>query len=226
MSDTTPSRAPAVEVIGLAKSFDRGRVSVLRGVDLVVDHGSFVAITGQSGCGKSTLLHLLAALDRPTAGSIRVDGRDLAHRHDLNRYRRSIGLVFQLHNLLPHLAAVENVELALFGTHRSGAERHESAIALLDRLGMAAVADRSPVRLSGGERQRVAIARALVDAPTLLLADEPTANLDPDAAEMVLGLFDRERHDRGMTVVMVTHDPGVAARADRQLELRSGRVVV
>ncbi len=218
--------APAVELIGLCKSFDRGRVPVLHGVDLTVDSGSFVAVTGQSGCGKSTLLHLLAALDRPTSGTIRVDGRDLSHRHDLNRYRRGIGLVFQLHNLLPHLAAVENVELALFGTHRSGAERRDSALALLDRLGLGGAAERSPTRLSGGERQRVAIARALVDEPMLLLADEPTAHLDHAAAEMVLGLFDCERRNRGMTVVMVTHDAAVAARADRQVELRGGRMIV
>jgi putative ABC transport system ATP-binding protein len=206
------------------KTFDRGRVTVLREIDLTVQRGSFVAITGASGCGKSTLLHLIAALDRPTTGTICVDGRDLAHRHDLNRYRRSIGLVFQLHNLLPHLAAVENVELALFGTHRSAGERHEMAGAMLERLGIGAMAARAPTRLSGGERQRVAIARALAGEPTLLLADEPTANLDHDAVAVVLALFDQLRRERQMTVVMVTHDTAAAAAAERRLELRGGRL--
>jgi putative ABC transport system ATP-binding protein len=199
-------------------------VTVLREIELTVQRGSFVAITGASGCGKSTLLHLLAALDRPTTGTICIDGCDLAHRHDLNRYRRSIGLVFQLHNLLPHLAARENVELALFGTHRSAGERREVAGAMLDRLGMGATAERAPTRLSGGERQRVAIARALAGEPTLLLADEPTAHLDHDAVDVVLTLFDRLRSERQMTVVMVTHDATVAAAAERRLELRDGRL--
>ena len=224
MSEVTEVSPPAIEVTGVHKSFDRGRVTVLSDIDLTVQRGSFVAITGASGCGKSTLLHLLAALDRPTTGTICIDGRDLAHRHDLNRYRRSIGLVFQLHNLLPHLAAVENVELALFGTHRSAGERREAAAAMLERLGMGAMAGRAPTRLSGGERQRVAIARALAGEPTLLLADEPTANLDHDAVDVVLTLFDRLRLDRQMTVVMVTHDVAVAAAAERRLELRNGRL--
>ena len=210
--------------MGLGKTFDRGRVTVLEQVDLTVERGSFVAITGPSGCGKSTLLHLLAALDRPTSGTIRIDGRDLAHRHDLNRYRRHVGLVFQLHHLLPHLAAVENVELALFGTHRSAGERRATAVAMLERLGLGAMTARAPSRLSGGERQRIAIARALAGEPTLLLADEPTANLDHDAIRVVLGLFDSLRHSTGMTVVMVTHDAAVAASAERRLELRSGRL--
>ncbi len=224
MSEVAESPSPIVALSGVRKTFDRGRVTVLREIDLTVQRGSFVAITGASGCGKSTLLHLIAALDRPTTGTICVDGRDLAHRHDLNRYRRSIGLVFQLHNLLPHLAAVENVELALFGTHRSAGERHEMAGAMLERLGIGAMAARAPTRLSGGERQRVAIARALAGEPTLLLADEPTANLDHDAVAVVLALFDQLRRERQMTVVMVTHDTAAAAAAERRLELRGGRL--
>jgi putative ABC transport system ATP-binding protein len=224
VSEVAESPSPIVALSGVRKTFDRGRVTVLREIDLTVQRGSFVAITGASGCGKSTLLHLIAALDRPTTGTICVDGRDLAHRHDLNRYRRSIGLVFQLHNLLPHLAAVENVELALFGTHRSAGERHEMAGAMLERLGIGAMAARAPTRLSGGERQRVAIARALAGEPTLLLADEPTANLDHDAVAVVLALFDQLRRERQMTVVMVTHDTAAAAAAERRLELRGGRL--
>lgn len=224
MSEVAESPSSIVALSGVRKTFDRGRVTVLREIDLTVQRGSFVAITGASGCGKSTLLHLIAALDRPTTGTICVDGRDLAHRHDLNRYRRSIGLVFQLHNLLPHLAAVENVELALFGTHRSAGERREMAGAMLDRLGIGTMAARAPTRLSGGERQRVAIARALAGEPTLLLADEPTANLDHDAVAVVLALFDQLRRERQMTVVMVTHDTAAAAAAERRLELRGGRL--
>jgi len=219
---TSSPTGPMVEATGLSKTFDRGRVIVLRDVDLTVAAGEFVAITGASGCGKSTLLHLLAALDRPSSGTIRVNGRDLDHMHDVNRFRRSIGLIFQLHNLLPHLEAVHNVELAMFGTHRSAAERRKRALELLEALHLGHAAHRAPARLSGGERQRVAIARALANEPALLLADEPSGSLDADSLDVVMNLFDQLRAEQGLTVVMVTHDAAVAARADRQLVLRAG----
>src|SRR5207237_5431482 len=151
---------------------------------------------------------------------------DLTRRRDRNRYRRlEVGLVFQLHNLVPRLTARENIELAMFGTLRRRRARRERASALLAALQLDTVADRTPPRLSGGERQRVAIARALANDPAILLADEPTGNLDPESVEVVLGIFDEARKNRGTTILMVTHDPLVASRADRVIQIRDGRVV-
>jgi putative ABC transport system ATP-binding protein len=200
-----------------------GDVVVLRGLDLAVGPREFLAVSGPSGGGKSTLLHLLAALDRPTSGRIVVNGHVLGSLRAVNRYRRhDVGIVFQLFNLLPHMSAARNVELAMFGTRRSAREREGRAAELLGELDLAHAIDRSPSRLSGGERQRVAIARAIANEPRVLLADEPTGNLDPTATESVLALFERLRSEREMAVVMVTHDRAVAAHADRHLELVDG----
>jgi len=213
----------AVEVVDVHKAFDHGRVPVLRGVNLTVARGELVAITGASGAGKSTLLHLLAALDVPDRGRIVVAGRDLSGRFNANAYRRGvIGLVFQLHNLLAHLDAAENVELAMFGAHRSLAERRQTARDLLGAVGLAGKEHRRPPQLSGGERQRVAIARALANDPAVVLADEPTGNLEPDSAGQVLGLLRRVRDERDVTVILVTHDRDVAATADRTLTMANG----
>jgi putative ABC transport system ATP-binding protein len=212
-----------VECVDLHKRF--GTVDVLSGLDLEVAAGEFVAISGASGGGKSTLLHLLAALDRPSSGRIIVNGHDLAALRFVNRFRREdVGIVFQLHNLLPHMTAGRNVEVAMFGTHRSARERAHRAATLLDELGLAHAVDRAPSRLSGGERERVAIARAIANDPHVLLADEPTGSLDPEAAETVLDRLDRLRREHGTTLVMVTHDPNVADRADRHLRLTDGRL--
>ena len=214
---------PAVECVDVHKRF--GDVEVLGGVDLVVERGELVALSGPSGGGKSTLLHLLAALDRPTSGRIVVNGLDLSALRAVNRYRRQeVGIVFQLHNLLPHMTAGRNVELAMFGTGLSAQERALRAADLLEQLDLSHTIDRSPTRLSGGERQRVAIARAIANQPRLLLADEPTGNLDPSAADSVIALFDRLRRQGEMSVVLVTHDPLMAARADRRLQLEGGVV--
>jgi putative ABC transport system ATP-binding protein len=217
-----------LEARGLAKTYDTGgaKVDALRGVDLAIERGEFVAVMGPSGCGKSTLLNLLAGLDRPTAGEVRLDDRriDQLSETDLARLRRrKIGFVFQFFNLVPTLSAVENVELPLLlvGGRRKDARR--SADELLGDLGVGDKHGAAPAQLSGGQQQRVALARALANTPDILLGDEPTGNLDSAAAREVLGLL-RAARDRGQTLLLVTHDARVAAAADRVVTLRDGRV--
>ncbi len=223
MSDHTPS--PAVEAVDVHKSFDRGMVRALDGLTLTVQVGDYVALTGPSGCGKSTLLHLLAALDRPDSGSLRVDGVDLARLGDPNGYRREhVGLVFQLHNLLPHLSALGNVEIAMLSTGRSRQEQQARARELLAAVDLTGRELRRPPELSGGERQRVALARALANRPKILLAVEPTGSLDSESVKRVLDLLRELREREHITMVIVTHDPAVAAAADRVVHLRDGRV--
>jgi putative ABC transport system ATP-binding protein len=220
------SERVAVEASGLVKAYERGRIRALDGMDLHVDEGEFVAIVGPSGCGKSTLLHLVAALDRPDAGSLRVAGHDLGQERDLSHYRaRHVGIVFQLHNLLPSLSALENVQVPMFELGVRGAERRRRAAELLRQVGLAERERNRPAQLSGGERQRVAIARALANDPPLLLADEPTGSLDSAAGRQVLDLLERVRAERGATLVLVTHDERVAARADRVVRMLDGRSV-
>jgi len=215
-----------VEARGATKVYDDGMVRALDGLDLTVDEGEFVAITGPSGCGKSTLLHLLAALDRPSGGVIRVHGHDLTHLRHPNRYRRQeVGLVFQLHNLLPRLSVLANVEIAMAGSSRPRRARADYAQRLLAEVELSGLVSRRPPQLSGGERQRVAIARALANDPPILLADEPTGSLDSASVTLVLGLFQRLRAERGMTIVLVTHDGSVAGVADRIVYMLDGRVV-
>ncbi len=220
-------RGVAVEVRDVHKDFDHGVVPALTGISLSVGRGEWVAVNGPSGCGKSTLLHLLAALDVPTSGTVEVFGEDLTHLRSPAQFRRtSVGLVFQLHNLLPQLTAAQNVEIAMFGRLRDRAERHERAYRLLADVDLAGRESRPPTRLSGGERQRVAIARALANDPPLLLADEPTGNLDTASVDHVIELVQRLRQARPeLTVIMVTHDPRVADAADRVVHMRDGRIV-
>jgi putative ABC transport system ATP-binding protein len=216
---------PAIDVRDVVKSFDEGRIQALRGATLPVAPGEGVAIMGPSGCGKSTLLHLIAALDEPTDGQIRVNGKELGAHSSLSRYRaREIGLVFQMHNLLPTLSAEENVQMPMFEADISPRERRSKARELLDRVGLSGKYKSLPTRLSGGERQRVAIARALANDPPILLADEPTGNLDSLAGLQVLDLLERLRRERQLTIVMVTHDDDVAAHADRIVRMLDGRV--
>jgi len=219
-------RSPAVEFTEVHKHFDGGAVRALDGLSLTVETGEWVAVTGPSGCGKSTMLHLIAALDRPTSGTVRVGGTDVTRLRHAARYRRDeVGLVFQLHHLVPQLTAAENVEIAMFGTRRSRRERHRRALSLLADVDLAGREDRPPTRLSGGERQRVAIARALANEPALLLADEPTGGLDGESIDRVLELFRALRIQRPeLTIVVVTHDPVVALAAERVVHLRAGRV--
>lgn len=218
-------KMPAVEVVDVVKTFDEGRTRAVDGATFSVTQGEFVAITGPSGCGKSTLLHLIAALERPDSGRIVVLGEDIIRARDLSRYRsRTVGLVFQLHNLLPNLTAVENVEVPMYETGLGMGERRRRALQFLGLVGLADKARRRPPQLSGGERQRVAIARSLSNSPPILLADEPTGNLDSKAGRNVMEALEAIHHQRGLTIVMVTHDPGIADRADRAIRMLDGRM--
>jgi len=220
------SGPPAVEMDSVHKDFDGGVIKALNGLSLRVERGESVAVTGPSGCGKSTMLNLIAALDRPTSGIIRVAGADLALQKDLPGYRRHhVGLVFQFHDLLPQLSAIQNIEVAMFGTGLNRRERRDRARSLLADVELAGMEDRPPTKLSGGERQRVAIARALANEPELLLADEPTGSLDERSVHHVLDMFSRLRAERpGMTMIIVTHDMQVAGTADRVIRMSDGRV--
>ncbi len=214
----------------LTKMYRLGRVDVpaLRGVDVNVVAGEFVAITGPSGSGKSTLMHILGCLDTATSGRYAIDGEDVSRLEGkaLARVRnRKVGFVFQTFNLMPRLTVEENVALPL--KYRGGIarpERRRRALALLGRLGLGDRVGHRPDELSGGERQRVAIARALIGEPAILMADEPTGNLDSAAGAAVLATFD-ELHAAGHTIVLVTHDPNVASRAQRTIQMADGRVV-
>ena len=215
---------------GLEKTYRLGQVDVpaLRGVDVQIGAGEYVAITGPSGSGKSTLMHILGCLDSPTAGSYRLDGEDvgtLTGKRLAHVRNRKVGFVFQTFNLMPRLTVEENVALPL--KYRGGVargERRTRALRLLERLGLGSRVGHRPDELSGGERQRVAIARALIGEPAILMADEPTGNLDSKAGNEVMKTF-AELHGTGHTIVLVTHDPGVAARAERTIAMSDGRVV-
>jgi putative ABC transport system ATP-binding protein len=218
----------AVEVRALAHRYETGTgaLTVLDGVDLDLSAGGYLAVTGRSGAGKSTLLAVLGGLERPTSGSVHIGGVDLARVHGraLADYRRTtVGFVFQHFGLLDHLTAQENIELAatLEGVGRRA--RRERARHLLHAVGVGHRGGHKPLQLSGGERQRVAIARAMINGPPLLLADEPTGNLDDESGAAVIGLLEGLRRDEGCTLVVVTHDRGLAARAERHLHLVAGR---
>ena len=221
MSDAT---VPAIETRHLRKTFN-GQVKALDDVNIRIEHGEWVALTGPSGSGKSTLLHLLAALDEPTSGEILISGKRLGAFGNMNHYRKhEVGLVFQLHNLLPNLTTLQNVEVAMVGTGMSRGDCARRAHELLESVGLDARANLRPPSLSGGERQRVAIARALANNPSMLLADEPTGSLDAAAAESVMALFRSIRSQRDLTILLVTHDPNVARYADRVITMRNGQV--
>ena len=213
---------------GAKKAYRLGEAELwaLRGVDLAIEEGEFVAITGHSGSGKSTLLHLIGALHQPTQGRVFVDGEELSvlSRDDLARVRnRKVGFVFQQFYLLSRTTALGNVELPLIYAGIGRRERHALAMACLERVGLSDRAHHRPTQLSGGECQRVAIARALVNKPVLLLADEPTGSLDTQIGREILEIF-MALHQEERTVVLVTHEPYVAAFAERQIKLRDGRI--
>ena len=213
---------------GVSRIYTSGRLAVpaLVSVDLVIDRGEFVAIIGPSGSGKSTMMNILGCLDRPTSGRYILDGTPVDTLDDdgLARLRsRAIGFVFQSYNLLPRTTALENVSAPLMYQGVGRRERHARAQAALERLGLGDRLDHEPTELSGGQQQRVGIARALVTEPALLLADEPTGNLDSHSGAEVIELF-HALHASGRTIILITHDPEVAAVADRQIHIRDGRI--
>ena len=215
-----------VETRNLTKVYGDGAdVRALDGVNLVVRAGELIAIVGPSGSGKSTLLNMIGALDQPTSGEVIIGGTPLSQVRDLDRFRgRTIGFIFQTHNLIPTLTARENVEVPMYETGLSRRERHARALELLALVGLARRADHLPNQLSGGERQRVAIARALANHPAIILADEPTGNLDTaNTAEIMHLLLDLNR-SQGVTLLIVTHNHEVAGMAQRVITFRDGRI--
>jgi putative ABC transport system ATP-binding protein len=222
-----------IEIEQLTKIYGMGDVAVhaLRGVDLRVKHGEFVAIMGSSGSGKSTLMNILGCLDRPTGGSYVLDGEDvsrLSKKRLAEERNHKIGFVFQSYNLLPRMTAVKNVMLPLLydgRNHRSDAEIHDRAMAILQSVGLGQRVEHRPNEMSGGQQQRVAIARALINEPAMILADEPTGNLDTQSSLEIMDLLHQLHEQQGATIVMVTHEPDIAEHASRVIFLRDGEIV-
>jgi putative ABC transport system ATP-binding protein len=226
---STPDGTPTYQLEDVARWYGAGstRVKALDGLDLTIGRGEFVAVLGPSGSGKTTLLQLLGALDRPNRGAVRFEGRSMERLGDraLAELRlRAMGFVFQQFNLIPTLSAAENVEAALAPLRMSRAERGDAVRTQLEAVGLVPRGHHLPAELSGGEQQRVAIARALACSPPVVLADEPTGNLDTDNGEMVVELLARLHVDRRITLVLVTHDEWIAERADRVIHLADGRL--
>ena len=230
MTVTDLNRHPVFELRGVSRVYEQGanEVRAVDSVDLRIEPGEFVVVAGPSGSGKTTLLQLLGALDRPTAGVILFEGRDLAQLRDaeLTELRlRTIGFIFQQFNLIPTLTARENVEIALAPTGLRGASREEAASTLLATVGLGQRGDHLPSQLSGGEQQRVAIARALANGPDVLLADEPTGNIDSTTGDEIIALLRALSDEHDQTVVLITHDLEIAAHAPRVLRMQDGRLL-
>jgi len=224
-SVASPANHPVLEARSVYKSYDEGRIEALRGADLSIAAGEYVAISGASGSGKSTLLHLLGGLDTPTSGQILFRNASLGSAIDLDTYRsRKVGFIFQAFYLMPTLRAVENVQLPMLAAGAGGRNRAARAHALLQEVGLAHRIRQYPNELSAGERQRVAIARALANNPEILLADEPTGNLDSVNSARIMEMLTGIQKQRGMTLIIVTHDNAIAHAAPRQIHIRDGRV--
>jgi putative ABC transport system ATP-binding protein len=225
-----PVEEYAIKVVDLKKRYggEDDAVLALRGLSFSIDKGEFIAIIGPSGCGKTTLLNILGALDRPTSGKVYIDGVDISQlgNKELALVRsKKLGFVFQDFNLLSRMSVVENVELPLFIAGADPVFSRRRALALLGRLGIAHKAHRNVNNISGGERQRVAVARALANDPTIVLADEPTGNLDTRNTEMMMGLMKQLNKEFGKTLMIITHNPEVAAHAQRTISIRDGSIV-
>jgi putative ABC transport system ATP-binding protein len=228
LRNQVPTGDKVIRMEGIRKVYDTGKIQVeaLKGVDLQVCAGEFVAIIGPSGSGKSTLMNLIGCLDTPTSGNYELRGESVAemNKEQLATIRnRRVGFVFQNFNLLPQISAFENVELPLLFGGLSGRARRERASELLERVGLADRMEHKPTELSGGQMQRVAIARAVAMEPDILLADEPTGNLDSSSGQDIMSLF-TDLWAQGRTIIVITHDPALAKRADRQIELHDGNV--
>lgn len=215
-----------LRLVNVLKQYDDGAVTALNRINLYIEPGSFVSIIGPSGSGKSTLLNMLGALDSPDSGQIIVNGVDLASLKDLSDFRRhEIGFVFQLHNLLPNLTVLENVEIPLMDANLSEKEKHTRALLFIEAVGLLDKKNQKPNKLSGGERQRVAIARALVNFPSIILADEPTGALDTKTGAKILDVLRFVQESINATLIVVTHDRDVARLADRTIEIRDGQII-
>jgi ABC-type lipoprotein export system ATPase subunit len=225
-TETASPSGYVFEAVGLEKKFEEGRVQALRGVTFTVNQGEFVAITGPSGCGKTTLLQMLGALDRPTAGTLFYRGNSIPDLPDPSIYRaHEIGFIFQAFHLLPTFTALENVQIPMFESDLPILARRNRAITLLNSVGLEHRLNHFPAKLSGGERQRVAIARSLANGPSVLLADEPTGNLDSENTRLILELIDRVHREQNMTLMLVTHDMSIAEGASRTIYMKDGRIV-
>ena len=214
-----------LSIVDLTKNYAHGNVQALRGVTLEVAQGEMVALTGPSGCGKTTLLNLVGTLDRPTSGVIRLDGQEISNRCLNHLFRaQTVGFVFQFHHLIATMTVIENVETPMVALGIPKKERRRRAYALLEQIGLIHRAGFFPNRISGGERQRAAVARAIVNRPQLLLADEPTGNLDTATGNALLDLLSDHRRQHRTTLIIATHNPEIAARCDRRIRMRDGTV--